>query len=258
VAGRTGAITLAVADVSGAAPTASPTFTGTPLSVTASAGNYTTQIATTEYALNATLDPCLHKLVNDDWTAATSGTGASTAQNADMKTVIGPTATGFARMSQGIQLSRVGATQEASIDWSKKIYFSGRVNMKRGTASNLIYRVNLGDNFNSGDPTNRCVALKCTPNATALQLQVHNGTALTTFNSSFTPTIGNGFDFLIVSSVGTVTLFINRSLVATTTGGPTNTSGLYYNAMTICCENTNGTNGFAEMALTNQSAYFKP
>jgi hypothetical protein len=238
---------------------ASPTFTGTPLSTTASAGDYSTQIATTEYALKATLDPCMHKVVNDDWAASTSGTGATTQQNGDLKTAIGPTGIGYARMSQGLQLTSVGVGQDDSIDWSKKIYFSGRVMMLRGSASNLIYRVNLGDNFNSGDPANRCVALKCTPNATALQLQVHNGTTLTTVNSSFTPTIGATFDFLIVSNAGTVTLFVNRSQVATTTSGPTNRAGgYYYNAMTICCENTTGTNGYAELSLVNQSAYFTP
>jgi len=51
VAGRTGAITLDVADVSGAAPTASPTLTGTPLSTTAAADTNTTQIATTAFVV---------------------------------------------------------------------------------------------------------------------------------------------------------------------------------------------------------------
>jgi hypothetical protein len=55
VAGRTGAVTLAVADVSDAAPLASPTFTGTPslptgtIGVTQTAGNNTTALATTAF-----------------------------------------------------------------------------------------------------------------------------------------------------------------------------------------------------------------
>jgi hypothetical protein len=59
VAGRTGAITLAVADVSGAAPLASPTFTGTPslptgtIGVTQTAGNNTTALATTAFVTAA-------------------------------------------------------------------------------------------------------------------------------------------------------------------------------------------------------------
>ena len=51
VAGKTGAVTLVVGDVSGAAPLASPTLTGTPLSTTAAADTNTTQIATTAYVV---------------------------------------------------------------------------------------------------------------------------------------------------------------------------------------------------------------
>lgn len=55
---RSGAVTATsgdytVSQVTGAAPTASPTFTGTPASVTASAGTATTQIATTAFVQTA-------------------------------------------------------------------------------------------------------------------------------------------------------------------------------------------------------------
>jgi hypothetical protein len=53
VAGRTGAITLAVADISGAAPLASPALTGTPTAPTATGGTNTTQIATTAFVAAA-------------------------------------------------------------------------------------------------------------------------------------------------------------------------------------------------------------
>ena len=53
VAGRTGNVTLAVADVSGAAPAASPALTGVPTAPTASPGTSTTQVATTAFAGNA-------------------------------------------------------------------------------------------------------------------------------------------------------------------------------------------------------------
>ncbi|CAM6053371.1 unnamed protein product [Sphagnum tenellum] len=49
VAGRTGAITLAVSDVSGAAPLASPALTGVPTAPTASVGTNNTQVATTAF-----------------------------------------------------------------------------------------------------------------------------------------------------------------------------------------------------------------
>lgn len=50
VAGRTGAVVLAIADITGGAPLASPTLTGVPLAPTASPATNTTQIATTAYA----------------------------------------------------------------------------------------------------------------------------------------------------------------------------------------------------------------
>lgn len=49
VAGRVGAVTLAVADVSGAAPLASPTFTGAPAAPTPAQFDNDTSIATTEW-----------------------------------------------------------------------------------------------------------------------------------------------------------------------------------------------------------------
>lgn len=53
VAGRTGAVVVALSDVAGAAPLASPALTGTPAAPTATAGTNTTQIATTAYATAA-------------------------------------------------------------------------------------------------------------------------------------------------------------------------------------------------------------
>lgn len=53
VNGMTGAVELTVSNISGAAPLASPTFTGTPEAPTATAGTNTTQIATTAYVVTA-------------------------------------------------------------------------------------------------------------------------------------------------------------------------------------------------------------
>jgi hypothetical protein len=56
----------------------------------------------------------------------------------------------------------------------------------------------------------------------ALQLLVHNGTALTTTTSSFTPANGQAYDVIVTSDgAGNCALFVNGSSVATSTGGPT-------------------------------------
>jgi hypothetical protein len=53
VAGRTGDIILTLADITGAASTASPMFTGVPVAPTAAAGTATTQLATTAFVATA-------------------------------------------------------------------------------------------------------------------------------------------------------------------------------------------------------------
>jgi Major tropism determinant N-terminal domain/Head fiber protein len=53
VAGRSGAVVLTIADVTGAAPSASPVFTGVPAAPTATAGTSTTQLATTAFVATA-------------------------------------------------------------------------------------------------------------------------------------------------------------------------------------------------------------
>jgi hypothetical protein len=72
VAGRTGAVTLAVADVSGAAPLASPAFTGTPTAPTATAGTNTTQIATTAFVTAAIPTNSVKAWVNFNGTGTVS------------------------------------------------------------------------------------------------------------------------------------------------------------------------------------------
>jgi len=66
-------------------------------------------------------------------------------------------------------------------------------------------------------------------NATAVQLQVHNGTSATTVASSFTPATGEAFSWTLYSNgAGNVTLYINGSSVATSSAGPTGNSTAYY------------------------------
>lgn len=98
VAGRTGAVTLAVADVSGAAPLASPTFTGTPAAPTATAGTNTTQLATTAFVANAVSTATANKLTPMTSQAATSGTSRDF-------TAIPATARRVTVLLQGVSLS---------------------------------------------------------------------------------------------------------------------------------------------------------
>jgi hypothetical protein len=82
VAGKTGAVTLAVADVSGAAPLASPALTGTPTAPTATAGTSTTQLATTAFvtAVDILKAPIASPTFTGTPAAPTATAGTSTTQ----------------------------------------------------------------------------------------------------------------------------------------------------------------------------------
>lgn len=71
VAGKTGVVTLDVADVAGAAPLASPTFTGTPKATTPSALEDSTRIATTEWVRDLPFAPLASPAFTGNPTAPT-------------------------------------------------------------------------------------------------------------------------------------------------------------------------------------------
>ena len=77
--------------------------------------------------------------------------------------------------------------------------------------------------------------------SSVLELQVSNGTTVTTVSSSFTPTLKQCFDWEIYSDgAGNVSLSVNDSQVATTTAGPTGTatSGLYMEGIDATASST--------------------
>jgi hypothetical protein len=64
----------------------------------------------------------------------------------------------------------------------------------------------------------------------AMQLQVSNGSTVTTVTSSFTPVAKQIFDWKLYSDgAGNVTLLINDSVVATTAAGPSSATVENYN-----------------------------
>ena len=75
--------TIPVADVSGAAPLASPTFTGTPAAPTATAGTNTTQVATTAFVTSAVAAAASTvRLNSDEFTATAAQTSFTLTQTA--------------------------------------------------------------------------------------------------------------------------------------------------------------------------------
>jgi hypothetical protein len=126
------------------------------------------------------------------------------------------------------------------INWSKKVIVSGRAMMgstdystNYNGDSNTLCRILLGGRaatVTTGNMTQKGISLfKVGGNATAVQLQVHDGTTATTVASSFTPATGEAFSWTLYSDgAGNVTLYINGSSVATSSAGPTGNSTAYY------------------------------
>jgi hypothetical protein len=120
------------------------------------------------------------------------------------------------------------------------------------TDANSIYRFTIGKatGDNAGDLTRAGFGIRWVTNS-VIQLQVHNGTTLSNVSTSTTPSNEVSVDVLLDSDgAGNVTLYINGTSVATSTGGPTTDTGGLANGIQIEIENTaTPTNQFAAQTL---------
>ena len=162
--------------------------------------------------------------------ASTSGTGASAAGTSGGYAVVAPTtAVGFGVGSFAFPAAQRGINRgNGSWNWAKPFTATFRYSRNSiASDANSISRVTFGKNNAVGDPVINCVGIRMTA-SNAMQLIVHNGTTLTavTTTSSFVPGVPITCDIRIVSNgAGTVQLYINDTLEATTNLGPTGISG---------------------------------
>ena len=204
------------------------------------------ELATSEEAIlgaSTTLTPTSFSakaaIMSSDWspiyragfTATTSGTGAGCTlgwtNTLYQLPTSGSTGHSYARTygtSQIDQLTNLwGDDTNIFLNFAKRIWISGRNYITFPAISNMIARVTFGkaEANGVGDLAVRGIGWKYTTGASQfVQLMVHNGTTLTTVNSSFTPT-SVAFSWDIISEGnGNVTLYINGSSVATTSAGP--------------------------------------
>ena len=138
----------------------------------------------------------------------------------------GTTAIGQGMWTIENQYANIGGTQ--GIDWTKRISLVGRFSLSQTSpTSNNIFRYTLGKlgNTSFGDLTTRGIGVRCLFGS-ALEIQCHNGTTLTNFTTSFTPTFNNTLFEVRVESDGSgnCTCFVNGTQVGTTTGAPTTAS----------------------------------
>jgi hypothetical protein len=143
--------------------------------------------------------------------------------------IIGSTAIGSGSWFIENQFSSLGIGNTLGMDWSKRVTLFGRFSLNQTSASsNNIFRYTLGKSNSNGigDLTVSGIGVRCLFGQ-ALEIQCHNGTSLTNFTTSFTPTFNNiVFEVLIESDgAGNCTCFVNGTQVGTTTGAPTVLAG---------------------------------
>ena len=205
------------------------------------------ELATSEEAIlgaSTTLAPTAFAgkaaIMSSDWspiyrngfTATVSGTGANailgfTNTQYQMPTLGAVAGHSYGRTfgtSQIDQLTNIwGDDANIYVNFAKRIWISGRSLLNFPNEAVYVARVSFGkaEGTGVGDLAARGIGWKYIAGASNfVQLMVHNGTTLTTVNSSFHPTT-SPFSWDIVSDgSGNVTLYINGSSVATTASGP--------------------------------------
>jgi hypothetical protein len=178
------------------------------------------------------MSPDIMPVYRFGFTGTTSGTGANctlayTNTFYQLPTTGATSGHSYARtygLSQYDQLTNLwGDDANVYVNFAKRVWISGRSLTTFPTTAGYILRVSFGKQESSGvgDLALRGIGWKYTSGASQfVQLMVHNGTTLTTVNSSFTPS-NVAFDWDVVSDgAGNVTLYINGASVATSTAGP--------------------------------------
>jgi len=220
-----------------------------------------TKAASIENVREMLLSPAYQMFYQGLGVNGTSGAGAAVNANSGRwKEYVGPNSAvaghakgvfdtnagsiGFAGYQRGANLT--------SRNWSKKVWMAGRcmighfsLTTYNGSA-NSFARISLGGYtaIGAGDMTSsiRGIGWRLQGGGSSvLELQVSNGTTVTTVSSSFTPTLKQCFDWEIYSDgAGNVSLSVNDSQVATTTAGPTGTatSGLYMEGIDATASST--------------------
>ena len=241
---------------------ASPTFTGTPtlptgtIATTQTPGNNTTAVATTAFVTAAVpaiatvaqvyastssttaTPPLLAPLAFNsggyfprmNFASTTSGTGASVGGADHRFEIIGPNVStaGFAQIATETSQMWSAGTTFTILQFSKPVWFSFRMcNFSAtydGDAQTEI-KAFIGNSVSGGvDPSSPAVGIyKAGGAGSFINLMVHDGTTLTKVatTTTFSTTV---VDVAIYSNNGTVNLYLNGVLAATTTAGPTGTS----------------------------------
>ena len=166
---------------------------------------------------------------------STSGAGASAALSITGYILASPSAgvagsarCFFANSASDLAAAMWGGTNPNSINFGRRVSMAFRFSQYPSSTASVT-RVVLGKIHGAavGDLATAGIGVKYVPNGANFdfQLQVHNGTTLTTVTSS-TQYAGGVADLEVVSDgAGNAVLYLNGNQVASTTGAPTGVTG---------------------------------
>jgi hypothetical protein len=254
----------------------SPAFTGTPslptgaTGITQTAGDNTTALATTAFVTAAVpafatnvqsiassstttalspfnsrfsqLASFVYAPATTSLTSVTSGGGSSTMSSYGGSIGSSSSLAGYVLRYTSPYIRGVNVT--GGIQWQKANMFAIRIVPYFAWQTASIFRMTLGSSTATLNVlANKGIGISFGASATntlsALVLDVHNGTTLTSVTSSFTPVLTQGFDVMVYSDgAGNVTLYVNDVQVATTSAGPTTAAIANYNILQLGIENT--------------------
>ena len=286
-----------IASAANKADIASPTFTGVPAAPTASPGTDTTQLATTAFvqqevpdfaaitdvnfnptsstlALNPSLIPFL--LANGNYRNYCNLTQTSINGSAAV-TQFGParelytTSTTAAGRSTWMSTAYSAAFGNISspansriINWSKHVWVFGVAILGRSSYlgnANTTCRVNLGGRTSNatGSLTTKGIGFfKVGGTSTFVNLTVHNGTTLTNVATSVTVASDASVHYIIYSDgAGNVQLYLNGTLAASTSAGPTGDSTAGANIYEEQLESATSSGALSSMHVAGAGVYIQ-
>ena len=285
------------ADLASPAFTGTPSLPTGTIAVTQTAGNNTTAVATTAFvtaavpafaaatnvindptsttlALNPSNIPFL--LANGNYrnycsltTNAISGSAGVTQfgparELYTTSTSVAGRATWFSSSYAGDFANISSPSNARVINWSKRVWIFGVAILGRGSYlgnANTICRVNLGGRTSSatGNLTTKGIGFfKVGGTSTFVNLTVHNGTTLTNVATSVTVASDASVHYVIYSDgAGNVQLYLNGTLAASTTAGPTGDSTAGANIYEEQIESATSNGALSSMHVAGAGVYIQ-
>jgi hypothetical protein len=289
------AATLGIAAINSQAFSGAPSLPTGTIGVTQSPGNNTTALATTAFvtaavpafatvpqvltgtslttAINPStgiisqLSPAIIQPNIAQYVASNSGGSSIIIGGGGNGFALTTPATAVGYAMRHVSASVRGVPITGNIQWTRPAGFCARlVNPNLNSfQTQAVTRVSLGKSDASGiyagPPTARGIAVSYGASATsvlsALILEVHNGTSLTTVTSSFTPTMNIAFDVTVYSDgAGNVTVYANGTQVATTSAGPSTNGGSTYEAKLLAEVQNTSTSTTTSYVRVENMKYF--